>query len=232
MRVRLMVGHIPLEDGIGVRVPDPQPNFKRRLISRFCEKSSDIIKVMELQPNFNEENPLKEKIEVIKSLEVDAGSKALMLLVLLDEKPVSVIDVKNKVEVSRIIEKSESIGLFAAVTKELKEDEESWGFQLAVSKSKDLVVELQEIIKKKTGTLDHKRYGELMGFPDTAIQAHIGVDTEGSMNVEEYREVAGKYFHLFGFRPSKKHSEEELKLLERWYSLIVENAPELLAAPR
>ena len=25
LRVRLMVGHIPLEDGIGVRVPDPQP---------------------------------------------------------------------------------------------------------------------------------------------------------------------------------------------------------------
>ena len=24
LRVRLMVGHIPLEDGIGVRVPDPQ----------------------------------------------------------------------------------------------------------------------------------------------------------------------------------------------------------------
>ena len=24
MRVRLMAGHIPLEDGIGVRVPDPQ----------------------------------------------------------------------------------------------------------------------------------------------------------------------------------------------------------------
>jgi hypothetical protein len=33
-----MVGHIPLEDGIGVRVPDPQPNFKRKIcveISRF-----------------------------------------------------------------------------------------------------------------------------------------------------------------------------------------------------
>ncbi len=25
LRVRLMVGHMPLEHGIGVRVPDPQP---------------------------------------------------------------------------------------------------------------------------------------------------------------------------------------------------------------
>jgi hypothetical protein len=28
MRVRLMVGHLPLEQGIGVRVPDPQQKFE------------------------------------------------------------------------------------------------------------------------------------------------------------------------------------------------------------
>ena len=34
LRVRLMVGHIPLEDGIGVRVPDPQQKTKGFLLPK------------------------------------------------------------------------------------------------------------------------------------------------------------------------------------------------------
>ena len=33
LRVRLMVGHIPLEDGIGVRVPDPQQKNRIRCVA-------------------------------------------------------------------------------------------------------------------------------------------------------------------------------------------------------
>ncbi len=33
LRVRLMVGHIPLEDGIGVRVPDPQQLLTKRTLN-------------------------------------------------------------------------------------------------------------------------------------------------------------------------------------------------------
>ena len=34
LRVRLMVGHMPLEHGIGVRVPDPQPSFRIRFFAK------------------------------------------------------------------------------------------------------------------------------------------------------------------------------------------------------
>ena len=34
LRVRLMVGHRPLEASIGVRVPDPQPSFRIRFFAK------------------------------------------------------------------------------------------------------------------------------------------------------------------------------------------------------
>ncbi len=185
-----------------------------------------------VEHNSFEDNQSREKIEVIRTLKINAASKAGIILVLLNEKPVANIYAKDETQISEISERCASIGLFSIRVKEIKEDGELTGFSVAVSKSEDLIKELFEITNKEEEKFNHQRYGELMGYPATAIEAYIEDDPEKQMSFEEYNERAEKFLHLFGFKPSKQHSVEEFEVLERWYKLILENAPELLSANR
>lgn len=183
-----------------------------------------------VRQNTFENNQLKEKIEVIRGLKIKASAKAGMLLVLLNEKPVADIDANDDEQASEIIEKCASIGLLGAILKELKEDGEFMGFSIGVSKSEDLIKELYEIKNRNEGGLNHRRYGELMGYPSTAIEAHVEGDPAKQMSFDEYDEVMGSYSRLFGFKPSKEHAAEEIEVLNRWKGLIFQYAPELVAA--
>ena len=176
-----------------------------------------------------EDHQLKNKIEVIRSIAANRQVRALILLVLLDEKPVSVFTLKSD-QVAEVLGKCKSIGLPVLIIKELKEEEygDISGFQMAVSKSEKFINEIYEIVQKGTDKLDHERYGELMGFPETAIQTYLENDPTKQISLDEYLKITEKFIHLFGFKISKEHATEEINVLERWYSIILQNAPELI----
>ena len=153
-------------------------------------------------------------------------ARALILLVLLDEKPVAVFDIDEN-RVGEVLNKSESIGLSIKIAKEVKAGE-NVKYQMAVSKSPDLVNEMKEIIEKDISELNDKRLGELMGYPKTAIDAYVSKDESKQTSFDEYLETTKEYRELFGFRISKEHAEEEKSVLNRWHNLILQYAPELL----
>lgn len=178
------------------------------------------------KPHPTEDVQLKDKIEIIRNMGTSRQARALILLVLLDEKPVSVFNIKED-QVAEVLSKCKSIGLSILTTKE-EESDEYGKYQMAVSKSRDFVNEIYEIIQKDTKELDHRRFGELMGFPKTAINTFLEKDESKHINLDEYLETTEEYRDLFGFMISKDHSEEEKSVLNKWHNLILKYSPELL----
>ena len=68
---------------------------------------------------------------------------------------------------------------------------------------------------------DHQEYGELMGFPKTAIEAFQNRELRFKNASDADRDV------IFGMTLSRDHWQEELALLRRWSQLVKRYAPNL-----
>jgi hypothetical protein len=168
----------------------------------------------------NQEKILKEKIKEVIGLPFGVTEKAQILLILLDEKPAIEFTVKNDSELFDAINSMDKIGL-NVVTLPLNSDK---GFvRIAVSKEKEIAKELMNL--SASSDSDHKRYGQLMGFPGTAIDA-FG-NEEKQLGDGEQNTLTDNFPHFFNFRMSKENSTAELEVLKRWNKLILKYAPEL-----
>lgn len=170
----------------------------------------------------SQEEILREKISVIEKIQTGVIPRAETILVLLGQKLASEIYLPDKNDAEKVIDDLKSIGLFAAVTREASN-----------GKSVDIgVAGSEEILEELTGTkpnADHRRYGELMGYPATAIDAFIGENAEEKMSFEEQQEMTKNLPDILNhFRFSKQHSQEELQKYKEWLKIVMQNAPELI----
>ena len=75
---------------------------------------------------------------------------------------------------------------------------------------------------------DAKRFGELMGFPPTSIQAFINGGDNALLEGEELTKVIGFENHCFRLRFSKEMAEDEVRYLKESYRILLEQRPDLI----
>ncbi len=93
--------------------------------------------------------------------------------------------------------------------------------------SKDIQLAQETADKFNSPQLDHKRLGQLMGFPETAVDAYVDGD-DALLSSEEQKELLGFLNIFFPMRLSKAHYKEEIEYLKKSYRLILEQAPYLI----
>lgn len=91
-----------------------------------------------------------------------------------------------------------------------------------VSKNPDLLAEATT-----TENIDPRRYGELMGFPKTAIEAFVSGNDQ-LMDNKEQEKILGFLNVFFPVRLSKAHYQEEIEYLKNSYRLLLEQAPYII----
>jgi len=168
----------------------------------------------------NFKNISREEIKPIIELPLGVSVKAQMVLVLLNEKPGLEFNVSADSEVLKLLKKFEEIGLVSAV---FPSDTDKGKVKIVVSRKKEIIDELNNL--SPSNGSDHKRYGQLMGFPDTAIEAFL--DPDKRLNFKDQEKIREGLPHFFRFRMSREHAAEELEVIKRWNKLILEYAPEL-----
>jgi hypothetical protein len=110
-----------------------------------------------------------------------------------------------------------------------------------VAKSNEIISKAIEAWKKK----DEETIGELYGYPETAVKAFVeamedfktkekelllpGENWVEHIDEETRKEIARKRLLEFvGFRLSREHYKEELKVAERWRGAVERICPEFL----
>lgn len=163
-----------------------------------------------------------EQREIIKSL----PNAAQVLLVLEGLKPATEVFAVDDHE--KIKQDLENMGL-CVVEKDWKE-----GKLFNVSKDLSVVKEIDIIAGlvrggegKNTPELD-RRYGELMGFPSTAIDAYISGNTLPEEEEKRLKEEMGFDNIFFPFKLSQEHYRDELVVLKQWYKTLLEDCPEII----
>lgn len=189
------------------------------------EKIDQIRKAINGEEALDKNNPeqaLREKIKHVVDLPFGVMNKAQIALILLDEKPALEFDLYNlsEAEIQDSIETLKNSGLVAETAPSTSNPENK---RIIVAKKVETIEELRNL--SPDSEADHKRYGQLMGFPDTAIEAFL--DETKQIDYEEQRKLLEGLPHLFGMRMSKEHAQEELATIIKWYKLILKYVPEL-----
>ncbi len=161
---------------------------------------------------------LESKIEQIRTLPIGTATKAELVLVLLDQKPATNITFsKERISADEMESALRDIGLAPVVRNETDDHVE-----IIASQSSEISEELARL----SPTTDHRRFGELMGFPESAIEAFS--NPESRLSIEETAELL-KDLPVFGqLALSKEHSTEEVERTRSWNLAILEHAPGLL----
>jgi hypothetical protein len=121
-----------------------------------------------------------------------------------------------------ILERLSQYG-FSVVHKNL-EDERTCYF---VSKFLPLAEEAALLVRRDGSVVDHHRFGQLMGFPETAIQAFLK-GRQALLTSIEAEEKLGFEEIMFAFRLSREHYEEEIEYLRKCNRCLLEQAPFLI----
>jgi hypothetical protein len=166
------------------------------------------------------EDEIRKKVLDIESIPTGVAPRAEAILVLFGEKPAAEMYLPDKINAQKVIDILRNIGLFAEIT---REDDESC--YIGLSLSPEL---LEELINTRSNK-DHRRYGELMGYPSTAIDAFLGENGTERLSPEEQDFLTKDLPDvLVKFVLSKKHHKDELGHLHRWFKLVAKEAPELI----
>lgn len=162
---------------------------------------------------------------------IDTYRKILIILVLLGEKKASDLTFPDSIDGARvktILQNLRKIGLQADV---IRTDTKRRNMAIGVSQSKAIIEELKILNPDK----DHRRFGELMGFPGSAVDAFTGENGAEKATAEaQFAAIKDlprpRDFPYFAF--SKNGMSLELEKVKRWVNLIREYAPELLEQPK
>jgi hypothetical protein len=145
------------------------------------------------------------------------------------EDPDAISKIKQEVggdfnDIKKLLEEA---GLFYYVTRDLKEDNGIFGFSILAAKDKGVLKEVTEA----DNNADDKKFGMLMGYPQTSVEAY---GTEDSFNwctelpfdeVESLnKEGISPFIH---FKPSRSNWENELSTVRERVEIIKKNFPKL-----
>lgn len=159
-----------------------------------------------------EEERKKEKVE--KFLASPARDREA-LLVLLGLKPATEIYSEKPEET---IETLQKLGLFGEIG---AFDKKSGKTEIFVATDKGVL----EKFKSLQPDRDHKEYGILMGYPETAVDAFFHPENE--LPYEVRAEIQDKY-PFFKFAFSKDHWKQEEEVLKKWNLALFDYAPEFI----
>ncbi|NQV88931.1 MAG: hypothetical protein HQ488_01230 [Parcubacteria group bacterium] len=156
----------------------------------------------------------KDRVGKVRNLEIGAYPKAEIVLVILGLKPATELDLAPWNSDESDVEKALSE---AGLVYEKKDgNDKDWVSYLIGSRRKDV-----ELLSKLDPSRDHRLYGELMGFPQTAVEAF---ETGSLLDIENEPRNPDNVIQM---RLSKDHWQEELKTLERWNTALKQFTPEI-----
>lgn len=168
---------------------------------------------------FEKREELLRKIEAVKRLDVGVDHRAELLLIALGLKPASVVNVFEGDRKAKVVENElKALGFEVRVKPHGAQDEK---VDLVVAQSARVAEKLEQL----SASEDHKEYGEVMGYPRTAIEA-FG-DEEKALPYEE-QETLTRDIPFFKIRLSREHAHDELKKVIRWNQKVFQYAPELI----
>lgn len=160
------------------------------------------------------------------------SAKQLVFYTLAGIKPVSEVDSCHLVWLSPTYAESRNDSR-AGVRSFLK----SLGLQCAfkdpydgtvmVSLQKELLQAMRSIKTRGDEATVYQRYGELYGYPETAVEAVVNEWVRGLPSLlsndeqDRVESDSGLPRDAFFFRLSKEHWQEELQTLREWYGMLV-----------
>lgn len=159
----------------------------------------------------------KEGIKKIIELPIGPALKSEVLRVYLEEQPGSEFSAKLDEKDLEKFTDLEKIGLKVFTDSSSKET------RVCISKDQEIIDELKNLSPSVES--NHKRYGEIMGYPLTAIEAFL--DKEKRLSNEEQDKILEGMPHFLRFSFSKNNWKEELSVIKRWHKILLEKAPEL-----
>lgn len=169
--------------------------------------------------SFESPESIEHRIETIKQLPIGVQPRAEVLLVLLGYRPGTEIIVPDEKERDRILQLLRDAGLSA----------EEKGVNQYTQKTEIVVGAIPRVVEKLKAAnpdRDHDEYGELMGYPESAVQAF---QEEGSeMISDEESDELRETYPFSWFRLSKAAKEEELETYRAWTKAVWQHAPELI----
>ena len=173
----------------------------------------------------NEEEIIKQKISVIEKIPTGVAPRGETVLVLLGEKPAVEMYIPDKDNAVKVVDDLRSIGLFAEISEKPREGMDPDSADILVASSQEVLEELKQTLSYE----NHERYGQLMGYPQTAIDAFIGKDGATRLSGEEQKILLDVLPDILGgtFVFSKEHSKEELAVVKRRIKLLAQKVPEL-----
>ena len=168
-----------------------------------------VIKPIDVE--ISDEEKLKKVNELLK---IDAGDQQLVqvILVLLGKKPVTDLSIHEHNSNSQQVEKIlRDVGLyFIHSPNKLPNARETY----YISRNESLLEEMQQVDSR----YEPRKFGELMGFPPTAINAFMN----GTLDVT----IGDRYPELiFNMGYSKDHWKEEVEIVRGWSDEIKKYAP-------
>lgn len=201
----------------------------------------------------SEDPTLMERLECIQKLPLKPSYKVDLALIVLGEKPSTEIiffyPPNCRERASDMEQKLIDVGLEVAVGDEkTRTDEENLPVEFGangqiitmncyqtfyVANSTDDANTLRELGEKYFHTdteippQDHRTFGHLFGFPESAIEGFIQGQTIKMEDLPDDIRRAD-YGLLLQFLLSKNNWQNEIKTVKRWYQVLYKNAPALL----
>lgn len=97
-----------------------------------------------------------------------------------------------------------------------------------VSRDPSLAKEAVDILNQRDSSgMNHRRFGELMGFPPGSIESFVNKDEEDYLDFAEIRQVLGFENYFFNLVFSRRNLPETLKYLKDSYRVLLEQAPHI-----
>ncbi len=167
---------------------------------------------MESSEESLEEINKKELIKHILSIDIGAEQQAQMIMVLLELKPATDLCLYSW---NSSPEKTEAELNKTGLLYVKKENKKQYNTIAEYAISKD-----EQIIKKLLDCKSPTEYGQLMGYPETAIQAFEAKNTyKGPLPEDIERSIFKMAF-------SSEHLEEEFETIREWNTALKKYAPD------
>lgn len=162
---------------------------------------------------------LHEKAQKIEWLDIGPSQDAEMFLVACGLKPATEIDVyryKDGRDRGTLIKTARDIGLAIQEKDIAPHKNQNMEGTFVIAKDVEILKRLMQV----EANADHREYGRLMGFPESAVDGFIDDDL---LPDEEYPDMSGIVFH---FQLSKERWKEEIKIMRQWSNILEKYMPD------
>lgn len=176
---------------------------------------------MEKLNDQSEINESVNQVEMIKNLNIGSENKAQLIAVLLGLKPGKDVELyKWTSSPEEFVDVVNEIGLVAVPKPIGPNSNINKIAEFSVAKNVEIAEELSQL--NVNGNMDHIRYGQLMGYPESSIEGYISGNRYSGQIPEDIRNSP------FQLVFSSENYHEEFEYVRNLNSALNKYAPELL----